>query len=302
MTSAEAAQVLLEPRYARFLAPFLGRERLVAEVAEEVGAPLSTTYRYVTRFCDAGVLRVTREQQRGGRALKFYRTVADAFYIPNRLRTGPQMWPDEFERAAKRGLEHVYGEQYPEWGELIFRNEDGIFTASLARAPGVPVTSSPRVPGLPSWQAWQVLYEYDYDGVSLSNPRAIRAFEVDYIGHTGGGLDIDDDGNLFIGVGDDVNPHSEPSGGYAPLSERAGTFHDARETSANTNDLRGKILRINPVDEPGEPGVDSSYTIPEGNLFPESEDVDRDKILTAQQAVEYGLVDEVLDTLKVPAV
>ena len=33
-----------------------------------------------------------------------------------------------------------------------------------------------------------------------------------------------------------------------------------------------------------------------------SKDVDRDKILTAQQAVEYGLVDEVLDTLKVPAI
>jgi ATP-dependent Clp protease protease subunit len=33
-----------------------------------------------------------------------------------------------------------------------------------------------------------------------------------------------------------------------------------------------------------------------------SKDIDRDKILTAQQAVEYGLVDEVLDTLKVPAV
>ena len=33
-----------------------------------------------------------------------------------------------------------------------------------------------------------------------------------------------------------------------------------------------------------------------------SKDVDRDKILTAQQAVEYGLVDEVLDTLKTPAI
>ncbi len=32
-----------------------------------------------------------------------------------------------------------------------------------------------------------------------------------------------------------------------------------------------------------------------------SKDVDRDKILTAEQAVEYGLVDEVLNTLKVPA-
>ena len=32
-----------------------------------------------------------------------------------------------------------------------------------------------------------------------------------------------------------------------------------------------------------------------------SKDVDRDKFLTAEQAVEYGLVDEVLNTLKVPA-
>ena len=33
-----------------------------------------------------------------------------------------------------------------------------------------------------------------------------------------------------------------------------------------------------------------------------SKDVDRDKILTAQQALEYGIIDQVLDTLKVPAV
>ncbi|PZG24396.1 PKD domain-containing protein [Micromonospora craterilacus] len=79
-------------------------------------------------------------------------------------------------------------------------------------------------------------------------------------GHTGGGLAFDPDGNLYLGVGDDVNPHSEPSGGYAPLSERNGTFHDARETSANTNDLRGKLLRIRP-----EP--DGTYSIPAGNLF-----------------------------------
>jgi len=31
-----------------------------------------------------------------------------------------------------------------------------------------------------------------------------------------------------------------------------------------------------------------------------SRDVDRDKILTAEQAKEYGLIDEVLDTLKTP--
>ncbi|WP_022894858.1 ThuA domain-containing protein, partial [Agromyces subbeticus] len=87
-------------------------------------------------------------------------------------------------------------------------------------------------------------------------------------GHTGGGLDFDAAGNLYLGVGDDVNPHSEPSGGYAPISTRPNTFHDARETSANTNDLRGKLLRITPNAE--GPG----YTVPEGNLFPEAADTD----------------------------
>lgn len=149
VTSAEAARLLLEPKHARFLAPFLGRERLVAEVAREISAPLSTTYRLVTRYCQAGILRVTREQKRGGRALKFYRTVADAFFVPNRFRAGPQIWPDEFERAARRGIEHVHGAHLSDWGELIFRNADGIYSTSLAKAPGVPVTSDePDAPAI----------------------------------------------------------------------------------------------------------------------------------------------------------
>lgn len=96
---------------------------------------------------------------------------------------------------------------------------------------------------------------------------ARRLDDNDEPGHTGGGLDFDAQGNLYIGVGDDVNPHSEPSGGYAPLSERDGTFHDARATSANTNDLRGKLLRITPKADPGALGKGTSYDIPSGNLF-----------------------------------
>src|SRR3712207_7711639 len=51
-------------------------------------------------------------------------------------------------------------------------------------------------------------------------------------------------GNLYLGVGDDVNPHSEPSGGYAPLSERDGTFHDARATDRKSTRLNSSHANI----------------------------------------------------------
>jgi type 1 glutamine amidotransferase len=85
--------------------------------------------------------------------------------------------------------------------------------------------------------------------------------------HAGGGMDFDNDGNLYIGSGDANS--SGGSGGYSGnnwTQEYAGiSFQDARRTAGNTNDLNGKILRIHP-----EP--DGTITIPEGNLFPEADD------------------------------
>ncbi|HEY1176792.1 MAG TPA: ThuA domain-containing protein, partial [Phytomonospora sp.] len=82
---------------------------------------------------------------------------------------------------------------------------------------------------------------------------------VDEPGHTGGSLAFGPGGNLYIGPGDDTNPFA--SDGYAPIDERPGREHfDAQRSSANTNDLRGKILRIHPQ-------ADGTYTVPSGNLF-----------------------------------
>ncbi len=78
--------------------------------------------------------------------------------------------------------------------------------------------------------------------------------------HSAGALEFDDQGNLFISIGDNTNPHF--SSGYNPIDERAGRVpFDAQKSSANSNDLRGKILRI-------KPEADGSYSIPDGNLFP----------------------------------
>ncbi|MEV8513509.1 ThuA domain-containing protein [Dactylosporangium sp. NPDC051484] len=78
--------------------------------------------------------------------------------------------------------------------------------------------------------------------------------------HEGGSMTFDSHGNLFLATGDNSNPFE--SSGYSPLDERAGRQDfDAQRTSANTNDLRGKLLRITPQ-------ADGTYTIPAGNLFP----------------------------------
>jgi hypothetical protein len=92
-------------------------------------------------------------------------------------------------------------------------------------------------------------------------------------GHVGGaGLDFDSEGNLYLGVGDDVSPNASGHSGYAPMDYRSAERWDARKTSANTADLRGKVLRIKPTLAPiaadSPPGMGSTYTVPEGNLFP----------------------------------
>lgn len=78
--------------------------------------------------------------------------------------------------------------------------------------------------------------------------------------HVGGDIDFDKDGNLYLSTGDDTNPFA--SDGFTPIDERPdrNPAFDAQRTSGNTNDLRGKILRIKVAE-------DGSYTIPEGNLF-----------------------------------
>ena len=78
--------------------------------------------------------------------------------------------------------------------------------------------------------------------------------------HVAGSLEFGPDGALFIAIGDNTNPFA--SDGFAPIDEREDRSPwDAQKSSANTNDLRGNILRI-------KPEADGTYSIPDGNLFP----------------------------------
>lgn len=87
--------------------------------------------------------------------------------------------------------------------------------------------------------------------------------------HTGGSIAFGKDHELFLSTGDNTSPFDEenvPKGApntnsFAPLDQRPGfETNDDRRAAGNTNDLRGKILRIKIT-------PDGTYEVPDGNLF-----------------------------------
>ena len=117
-------------------------------------------------------------------------------------------------------------------------------------------------------------YEWHGDELNIVSKKVLLevAVQREECCHVGGGMLFDAQGNLYLSTGD--NTFSRASSGFSPLDERSGeSTRDAQKSSGNTNDLRGKILRIHPESN-------GTYTIPEGNLFPQGTDKNRPEIYT----------------------
>lgn len=98
--------------------------------------------------------------------------------------------------------------------------------------------------------------------IDLKSEKVVYSFQLDKEpgAHNGGTIAFDSKRNLVISTGDNTPPWQ--ANGYPPHDQRVGReMYDAQRTASNTHDLRGKILRIKPLEN-------GSYLIPDGNLFP----------------------------------
>ncbi len=163
-----AAEALVDPTTLRHLAPFLGRDRSVAEAARETGEKPNTTLRRVRRFADLGLLRVWREVPRAGRAIKRYRTVADVFFVPfeatgaESLETALAERDAYWERLLRRNVVRGRMEALGTWGTRIYRDARGRLQIQTAVRPDVNATTlDPTAPAVLS--LWRDALMLDFE-------------------------------------------------------------------------------------------------------------------------------------------
>jgi len=148
-----------------------------------------------------------------------------------------------------------------------------------------PTTNAPTSSNDPN--AWEVYKGYNQlsrvkfvDGptphLDLATEQKILQVNTDRGAccHVAGEIRFDSHGNLLMTTGDDTPAGGGNSGGFSPFNGELtvpptaacpdpcynAPYVDARRSAGNTNDLRGKLLRIHVRS-------DGSYTIPSGNLF-----------------------------------
>ncbi|MEV4141367.1 ThuA domain-containing protein [Dactylosporangium sp. NPDC049742] len=146
-----------------------------------------------------------------------------------------------------------------------------------------PTANSPTTGADPSvWDPWKGYFQLSrfkfVDGptptLDVASEQKIMKVPVDRGAccHVAGDITFDKDNNLWMVTGDDTPAGGGNSGGFAPFNDMLTTtgqynapYVDARRSAMNTNDLRGKVLRI-------KVQGDGSYTIPSGNLFTGNEE------------------------------
>lgn len=140
-TDPAAVKVLMDRNQVQLLRPFFEDETTISAAADALGVPLQFLFRKVERFVALGLLTVSREVPRKGRAVRLYRTPARLLYVPAAavdlaalLRRSEYYW----QQQLVDGLLSVWRDRSETGlGVQVHPNDIGGVRIALATEPGV---------------------------------------------------------------------------------------------------------------------------------------------------------------------
>ena len=132
----------------------------MSKAAEELGHKANTVLARVRRFVALGLAEVIRQERRGGRAIKHYRSTADVYFVPYEATSAETLESMMAERddywatMLRRGVVRARIEDIETWGTRIYKDERGRLQVQTAIRPDENYTmlddSSPAV--LSAWR------------------------------------------------------------------------------------------------------------------------------------------------------
>lgn len=143
----QIADLLTNPESLEQLEPFLGQEATVGEAARQSGTLPNTMLARVGRWTRLGLLKLTRTEKRAGKPLRFYRTTADAWFIPfdntsaETLEAGLARRDSYWENRLRRAVVKAREQQVGSWGTRVYRDSRGRLQMQMAVSPDSNWTS-----------------------------------------------------------------------------------------------------------------------------------------------------------------
>lgn len=135
---AAQAKLLLDPQARCVLGPFMTGECSVTDAANALGLKPNTLLKRVRVLERMGLLRVARVEERAGRAIKHYTSVAASFFVPfgitdqHTLEDLLLAATDEPNRLIALGIAHALEAHVGSLGYIVSKHEAGSLRHDLS--------------------------------------------------------------------------------------------------------------------------------------------------------------------------
>ncbi len=141
INSSEAADILMNPKTLRQLEPFLAKPCTISQAAHETHEKANTVLARVKRFEKLELVKVIKEEKRGGRPIKHYQSTANIFFVPYEATTAETLEVMMQERdlyfasLLRRGVVQARTEDIGTWGTRIYKDQRGRLQIQTAVTP-----------------------------------------------------------------------------------------------------------------------------------------------------------------------